>query len=457
MSEAALLAEVEGRPRRFAQYAEYKESGMEWSREIPAHWSVAKLKDVAEVHLSNVDKKSIEGEIPVELCNYVDVYHNELITENIDFMAATASSEQVRRLSLCSGDVIITKDSESWTDIAVPALVVGEFERVLCGYHLALIRTNASRLGGPYLARAFSAIGVREQFQVAAKGITRFGIGRDTIRCAVVPVPPLNEQRAITAFLDRETARIDALVAKKERLVEILEEKRVALITRAVRRGLGSETILSTSSSVYPDIPATWELKKLRRLLSQVSRPVAVDRDAEYQEIGIRSWGKGIFHKEPVKGGLLEDKKVFRIEPGDFVLNIVFAWEGAVAVAGPQERGLVGSHRFPTFRCSDRIDADYLLMVLQTEQGRMLMEVNSPGAAGRNKTIRLKQFLEEEIPLPPIAEQREITSRVRAEEARIDALISKIRDAFAHLHELRTALVSAAVTGKIDVREEAAA
>jgi type I restriction enzyme S subunit len=147
---------------------------------------------------------------------------------------------------------------------------------------------------------------------------------------------------------------------------------------------------------------------------------------------------------------------VFFVEPGDFVLNIVFAWEGAVAAVSKQEIGMVGSHRFPTFRCTGAIDLDYLLMVFQTEQGRALMEVNSPGAAGRNKTIRLAQFLDEMIPVPPIAEQRAIVRYTRTAEEKLDALVVRTREAIDRLQELRTALVSAAVTGKIDVRETSA-
>ena len=142
-------------------------------------------------------------------------------------------------------------------------------------------------------------------------------------------------------------------------------------------------------------------------------RPIVVEADKEYREIGIRSWGKGIFHKETVRGAMLGEKSVFRIEPGDFVLNIVFAWEGAVALVCENEKGMIASHRFPTFRPSPDVDIDYLLMVLQSEQGRRLMEVNSPGAAGRNKTLRIGQFLDEEIPLPALDEQRMIGCRSR--------------------------------------------
>ena len=210
-----------------------KDSGVEWLGEIPAHWEVKRLKTVAAVELSNVDKKSVEGQEAVRLCNYTDVYYNERITADLEFMAATATPEQVRRFSLRAGDVLITKDSESWTDIAVPAVVAEDLPDVLCGYHLAHIRPGKD-CDGAFLSRAFSAIGPRDQFQVAANGITRFGLGGDAIRTGIFALPREPEQRAIAAFLDRETARIDALVAKVRDAIERLKELRTALISAAV-------------------------------------------------------------------------------------------------------------------------------------------------------------------------------------------------------------------------------
>ncbi|MCX7865986.1 MAG: nucleotidyl transferase AbiEii/AbiGii toxin family protein [Limisphaera sp.] len=210
-----------------------KDSGVEWLGEIPAHWEVKRLKTFASVQLSNVDKKSVEGEENVRLCNYTDVYYHERITPELDFMAATATREQVRRFRLRAGDVLITKDSESWTDIAVPAVVVEDLPEVLCGYHLAHIRPSSDCVGA-FLSRAFSAIGPRDQFHVAANGITRFGLSRDAIQSGVFAMPPLPEQRAIAAFLDRETRKIDALIAKVRDAIELLKEYRTALISAAV-------------------------------------------------------------------------------------------------------------------------------------------------------------------------------------------------------------------------------
>ena len=282
------------------------------------------------------------------------------------------------------------------------------------------------------------------------------GLDREDAYARVIGLCPIHEQRAIAEFLDRETAKIDGLVQRKERLIKLLQEKRTALITRAVTRGLEPTTSTrTTGSNVFPVIPKDWNLWKIRRLIRRVRRPIVVRPDMEYQEIGIRSWGKGIFHKDSVRGALLGEKSVFRTEPGDFVLNIVFAWEGAVAVVSRHEKGMIASHRFPTFRPFHYIDLDYLLMVMQSDQGRRLMEVNSPGAAGRNKTLRIGQFLEEELPLPNLEVQRATVASFRNKEGRLSTLAATIRQAIDHLKEFRRALISAAVTGKIDVREEA--
>ena len=194
----------------------------------------------------------------------------------------------------------------------------------------------------------------------------------------------------------------------------------------------------------------------MRSLVQRVRRPISVRPDKEYREIGVRSWGKGIFHKDPVPGAVLGEKNVFRIEPGDFVLNIVFAWEGAVSVVSENETGMIASHRFPTFRSSPEVDVDYLLMVFQSEQGRRLMEVNSPGAAGRNRTLRIGQFLEEEIPLPTLDAQRAIVAAFRDGERRLADCVARTRHVVHQLEGFRSRLIADVVTGKLDVREVAA-
>ena len=164
---------------------------------------------------------------------HVDVYYNDRITAEFEFMNATATREQARRFLLRAGDVVITKDSESWNDIAVPAVVAEDLTDVLCGYHLAQIKPGPG-LDGRFLARQFSAIGTQDQFHIAANGITRFGLGGNAIRTGLFPIAPVEEQRAIATYLDRETAKIDALTGKIRQAIDHLKEFRTALISAAV-------------------------------------------------------------------------------------------------------------------------------------------------------------------------------------------------------------------------------
>ena len=444
---------------RFKPYPAYKDSGVEWLGEIPAHWKVRRLKTIAAVQLSNVDKKSVDGQESVRLCNYVDVYYNDRIGPDLDFMAATATLEQVRRFSLRADDVLITKDSESWTDIAVPAVVTSDLPDVLCGYHLALVRP-ASDCDGAFLGRAFSAIGPRDQFQVAANGITRFGLGGDAIRTSLFATPPAQEQRAIAAFLDRETARIDALVAKKERLIALLQEQRTALITRAVTKGLDPTVPMKDSCVEWlGKIPAHWEVKALSRTLLRITygftNPMPVADVGPYMLTALDIGDGEIFYgsarrtSEEAFERLLTDKS--RPMAGDLLVT-KDGTLGRVAVAGGERTCI--NQSVALLRLDPAVEVGFMQHALRAAPYQERMTFEAGGTAIKHIYIsRLARML---IALPAKEEQRAIAAFLDQEAARIDALVGKVRDAIVRLKELRTALVSAAVTGKIDVRAASA-
>ena len=154
-------------------YPAYKPSGVEWLGDVPEHWEVRRLRNVADMRVSNVDKHVKDGENPVRLCNYVDVYNNDYIDKRMDFMQATATNEEIERFRLERDDVLITKDSETWDDIGVPALVTEPARDLISGYHLALLRPRPDKLSGGYLLRTLSSKGLAYQFHVEAKGVTR--------------------------------------------------------------------------------------------------------------------------------------------------------------------------------------------------------------------------------------------------------------------------------------------
>ena len=441
---------------RYRPYPAYKDSGVKWLGEIPAHWEVQRLKSFATVQLSNVDKKSAEGQDAVRLSNYVDVYYNERIDDGIDFMPATATTEQVRRFSLRTGDVLITKDSETWTDIAVPAVVSEDLPGVLCGYHLAHIRPDG-HCDGRFLSRVFAAVGPRDQYHIAANGITRFGLTGDSIRAGVFAFPPLLEQRAIAAFLDRETAKIDALVAKKERLIELLQEKRIALISHAVTKGLDPDVSLKDSGVEWlGEIPAHWEIKKVNRMClvqrgaspRPIDNPIYFDDDGEYAWVRIADVSKSQKYLEITSQRLsaLGKSRSVPLDPGELFLSIA---------------ATVGKPIITKIKCC--IHDGFVYFVGLRENREYLFYVFSCGELykglgklGTQLNLNTEIIGDIFLAVPPLPEQRAIAAFLDRETAQIDALIAKVQEAIDRLKELRTALISAAVTGKIDVREAAA-
>jgi type I restriction enzyme S subunit len=192
------------------------------------------LRRVAAVSFSNVDKKIDEGNRPVRLCNYTDVYDQDEITDDPGFMAATATSDQIKGFGLHADDVLVTKDSETPDDIGVPAWVPEDLPGVVCGYHLAIIRPDRSRLRGDYLFWALKSPMCQEQFSVAANGITRFGLRVDAVQGILVPVPSLDEQAAIAAELKAAASSAHRAADAITRQVNLLRDHRQALITAAV-------------------------------------------------------------------------------------------------------------------------------------------------------------------------------------------------------------------------------
>lgn len=420
----------------FKRYPKYRDSGVEWLGEIPEHWEVKRLKTIARVQLSTVDKKTVPGQVPVTLCNYVDVYYNDKITDHIDFMPATATEDQVERFSLRRGDVLITKDSENGMDIAVPAVVAENLRGVVCGYYLAQIRPNAVS-DGSFLARAFVAAGVCDQFSVSANGITRFGLTSRAIGDSVFPLPPLVDQRAIAAFLDRETERIDGLIEKKQRLVELLQEKRTSLISHAVTKGLdpGVPT-KETGIEWLGAIPAHWKLRRLKALSEMKSGESITStsiRDSGPYPVfggnGIRGYTSGFTHEGVHlligrQGALCGNVHVAR---GRF-----WASEHAVVVS-PEQPNIVG----------------WFGVLLEA------MDLNQYSVAGAQPGLAVDRLRDPRIPVPPDSEKQAIADFLDRETAGIDVLVAKVIAAIERLREYRTALISAVATGRIDVRHAA--
>jgi type I restriction enzyme S subunit len=279
------------------------------------------------------------------------------------------------------------------------------------------------------------------------------GINQNLISEHIVFLPPFETQANIATYLDSHITRINQLIKKKESLIELLKEEREAAISRAVMKGLDPDVEMIDSGVEWVgNVPAHWENLRISSLIEEVKRPVDVREDEIYQEIGIRSHGRGIFHKDPVTGDEIGSKNVFEVVEGALIFNIVFAWEGAVAVSTEEESGMIASHRFPMYVPRDEeIDLRYLKYFFTHGYGQGILEWNSPGAAGRNRTLNREATLSEEFWFPPNDEQQRIARYISKTLSRIDDLVYKIQEEIELLQEKRKALITAAVTGKTDI------
>lgn len=172
--------------------------------------------DIATVVNSPVDKKTTKGQKTVKLCNYVDVYNNREITANIDFMLATASSNEIERFSLNEGDVVITKDSETPDDIGVPAYIAENIPDLVCGYHLAILKPK-KQVYGKYLSYVLSSRKARHEFIPYAQGMTRFGLCSDAYKRVKVYCPEFDRQIQIAQALDNIQIYIELLKKQSDR------------------------------------------------------------------------------------------------------------------------------------------------------------------------------------------------------------------------------------------------
>lgn len=211
-----------------------KDIGVEWVGEIPEHWEVIKLKFVARIQGSNVDKHIFKNEIQVHLCNYTDVYKNEFINSSIIFKNGSCTNEEFKKFAISENDVIITKDSETPNDIGVPALVTENINDVVCGYHLSMIRTDPNLIIGAYLFRLLQTKYVRSYFEVNCNGITRFGLGKSIIESLTTFIPPISEQTQIVEFLNQKTKEIDNFLTLEQKKIDLLKEYRQSLISEVV-------------------------------------------------------------------------------------------------------------------------------------------------------------------------------------------------------------------------------
>lgn len=422
-------------------------------------WPTKKLRDVAEIRISNVDKKVHPNEKPVKLCNYMDTYTHDYITAAIPFMEGSATVGEIDRFSLRKGDVLITKDSETPDDIGIPAVITEEIPDLVCGYHLALIRPDLKRIDPVYLAKQLSTPFVTRYFSLNASGSTRYGLPVSAIEAVEISMPPRPEQAKIAEILstvDRAIEQTEALIAKQQRIKTGLMQD---LLTRGIDEhgNLRSEKTHKFKNSPLGRIPVEWgivETKTVCSLITKGTTPKVTSVESPGHSVpylrvqnltfsGQVDYSEITFIDRATHEGELARSRVL---PGDVLQNIVGPPLGKIAIVPAEYSEWNINQAIVLLRPTAAISSEFLCLWLQVPAVRTWFDVNSKKTSGQ-QNLTLEHCQKLPITLPSLKEQTRICRLV-------EALVTSQRTEmkrFQKLHCLKTGLMRALLTGKTPV------
>lgn len=312
-----------------------------------------------------------------------------------------------------------------------------------------------------WLGEVLRSMNLNQYSQSAAQP----GISVEVIENLSIPVPPGPEQEAIANYLDRETARIDGLIAEKERMLALLEEKHTALISRVVTRGLDPNAPLKPSGQEWlGEIPSHWEVRRIKFVtawLDQGSSPIAANTPAGADELGVlklSAVSKGRFIREENKAlrGVDDDEQLLALRKGDVLITRGNTPElvADVACVPEDEPNLLLPDLIYRLRVKDEeILPEYLTAFLTTTVARVQIRRDARGSSGSMVKVSQGHVSDWMTPLPPLPEQREIVNYLRRAEARSRSMTGAVSSSLSLISERRSALITAAVTGQIPLEE----
>jgi type I restriction enzyme S subunit len=441
---------------RWRSYHTYKSSGVDWLGEIPAHWALKRLRSICQINPSKSEVAQLPGNTAVSFLPMERIGEDGSLS-----LEETRTLEQVRQgyTYFQNDDVIVAKITPCFEN-GKGALCRGLLNGIGFGtteLHVLRALKQASPEYIAYLTKSHLFRDTGTAHMQGAAGQQR--VPEDFIKDFRIGLPPLAEQRAIAAFLGCETAKLDGLTARKERLIAILQERRAALISHVVTRGLNPDTPLRDSGVEWiGKIPAHWELLQLRRVVAKF---------VDYRGATPEKTPSGIplITARNIKNGVIDftlsqefiseadyDSWMVRgfPEKGDVLITTEAPLGESAQIT--DERIALAQRIILLKANKTRISNDYLKSYFAAQAGTGELWSRATGSTALGiKASHLKEIL---VTVPPLSEQVAITSFIDHETAKIDALISTIRAGIEKIEEYRTALIAAAVIGKIDVREE---
>ena len=438
-------------------YPSYKNSHVSWLGPVPSHWRIGRSDQVLRSRALQVEAESFQGET---VFHYSIPAVQEIGTGQLEDGSTIKSAKLlisapqilVSKLNPRKGTVCIAEPQANKTVCSgefVPLEVLGADQQFF--FYIVSSDSYRQRLE----SKVESA--TRSHQRVNPADIVKFDLA----------LPPLTEQQAIAAFLDRETGKIDALVEEQRRLIALLKEKRQAVISHAVTKGLDPAAPMKPSGIDWlGDIPAHWDMYKFGRILERIEQgwsPIGEDREPEEGEVGVLKLSAikaGIFKPEERKAipiAAVEDRMAsLQLNAGDLLLTRANTPDlvGDVAIVPDNLSPTIFSDL--VYRLGLRhevVRADFLCLMLRSTLMRAQIKADARGSSMSMAKLSHGHIRSWQIALPPLEEQAELAAFCEEQEAKLLALTAEATRAIALLQERRAALISAAVTGKIDVRD----
>ena len=431
----------------FPRYERYKDSGVEWLGEVPAEWEITKTKYVVQFQT---------GWTPPT--GNADAYEGENLWANISDLGPKWIFDTAKRISDEAVGASRINLSPKGSLLFSFKLSIGQVS--FAGADMYTNEAIATFLPNNKFSTEYAYYAFPQYItQNASENI--YGaklLNQELIRAATLLLPPLPEQQAIATFLDRETGKIDELVTEQERLIELLKEKRQAVISHAVTKGLNPDAPMKDSGIEWlGEVPEYWGITRLKHATSFIvdcphETPIYSD-NGEYQ----------VVRTADLEDGRLDESKMYRVSETEYLNrirrqslksgDIVYGREGErwghAALIPSDDRFCLGQ-RMMQFRTKDGENPEYLMWQLNAATTYRQGEVDTVGATAPHVNVgTIRNYVLAE---PPLIEQSQIAAFLRDQARLFDELISKATCAISLLKERRCALISAAVTGKIDVR-----
>jgi len=427
----------------YLKYEKYVDSEVEWIGEVPENWKVKRLKYTGIIKYG-LGQPPEEKEDGLPIIRATNVERGKINKKNLLFVDPDDVPFH-RDPVLRKNDIIVVRSGAYTADSAI---IPEEFDGAITGYDMVYraVSVNPKFLSFAFLSRYI----LQNQLLQYAVRAAQPHLNREELGNTIIILPPIHEQQAIANFLDKEVARIDTLIQKKQQFIERLKEKRLAVISRAVTRGIDPEAELKSSGVEWlGDIPKEWEVKKLKYVVDLINLKIEINEDNPLPYIGLENI-------VPWKGKLIENEENYIPDSlsNYYFKNCVLFGKLRPYLAKAcitESEGLCSSELL-VLRPSQTINKFFLKYCILSDG--FIKNVNSSTFGSKMPRASWDHVGNIKMPVLNIEEQGQIVHYIDKEISKIDSILIKTEAAIFKLQEYKTALISAAVTGKIKVTEE---